>query len=146
MPIARPTQIDHVQPSIKAKYKVLTTAPLKLLEQLAINHVEERVEELFAIGGERNLTGQQTVDLLELAAYADIMCHPIEYPLRKACLKRVRAQMENSNVKHAIEWIRNSYECSISDETLPLGFDNDMLQESVSGGMREYATKLACPL
>jgi len=40
------------------------------------------------------IDGQRTIKLLEIACYADIVCHQVEYPLRVATLEYVRANLD----------------------------------------------------
>jgi len=74
--------------------------------------------------------GQRTVEMLELAAYADVTCHSIEWPLRLSTLDFVRSRLDRSEITRSIEWIRDSYKCRLA---------NKILADSMELRMREYA-------
>lgn len=56
------------------------------------------------------IDGQRAIRLLEIACYADIVCHPVEYPLRVATLDYIKANMDSSSVLDSLNWIRTSYQ------------------------------------
>ena len=55
---------------------------------------------------------------LERAAFADLMCHPLESQLPSWTLQKIRAQSSNPLVLKELERIRDSYVPSQSPETL----------------------------
>ena len=59
------------------------------------------------------MDGQRAVRLLEIAAYADIVCHPVEYPLRVATLDYIKEKIDSSGVRDSLNWIRSSYKSGL---------------------------------
>ncbi|MEM9588538.1 MAG: hypothetical protein AAGA03_14735 [Planctomycetota bacterium] len=91
------------------------------------------IERLLAESTPIPLNGQRTVQLLELAAFADVTCHRIESPLLSSTLRCVASSSEQADVARSIEWISSSYECRFGD---------DLLRDAMDHRMREYARML----
>ncbi len=73
------------------------------------------------------LDGQRTIRLLEIACYADVMCHSIEYPLRVATSTTFESNLETEGCTRCIEM-----DSRILQERLPLdapGDDTDNSEE-----------------
>jgi len=90
------------------------------------------------------LDGQRVVELLEIACYADVQCHAVEYPLRIATLDYVRDNLDAPDVRSAVKWIATSY-----DSRLPIDAPGDtegqfrgMLVQGMKIRMTEYARQL----
>ncbi len=62
--------------------------------------------------------------LLETAAYADLMCHPLENPLRTWTLEYVGAYADSADIRGELERIRDNYKSEIGTETLFDAMDN----------------------
>lgn len=93
------------------------------------------------------IDGQQTIRLLEIACYADIMCHSIEYPLRVATLDYVESNVNTEGVRDALKWICESYKSDLpldapGDDT---GQFRGMLVESMRHRLVDYARELLNP-
>ena len=58
--------------------------------------------------------------MLEIACYADVQCHAVEYPLRVATLDYVRDNLDSPDVRSAVRWIASSY-----DSQLPMDAPGD---------------------
>ena len=90
------------------------------------------------------IDGQRVLSLMEIACYADVMCHGIEYPLRVATLDYVKDNVDSQDVQDALNWIRSSYRSS-----LPLNSPGDekgefrgVLVESMQIRLTAYANEL----
>ena len=90
------------------------------------------------------LDGQQVIKLLEIACYADVQCHAVEYPLRVATLDYVRDNLDSPDVRSAVRWIASSY-----DSQLPMDAPGDteghlkgMLVRAMNVRMTQYAIQL----
>jgi hypothetical protein len=149
----RPTSVSPVDPTGDAApvnlpvYTVLTKPPDADLDWMAADYPSENeqfrrrwAEDAAAFPTD----GQRVIELLEIACYADVMCHRIEYPLRVATLDHVRANIRGEKVADALRWIRTSY-----DSKLPLDTPGDdtgqthgILVQGMQIRMREYADEL----
>lgn len=109
----------EVARSTEKPFEVLAGAPDALLDEMAWKYSGNNQEwrDAWKLDNSKTtLDGQQTMRLLEIACYADVMCHSIEYPLRVATLDYVESNLTTQSVRDALKWIRESYK---SD--LPLG-------------------------
>ena len=93
------------------------------------------------------IDGQRTVTLLEIACYADVMCHTIEYPLRVATHDYIRDNLANPDVRKSLDWIASSYHSDLparspGDEE---GVFDGVLIKSMEARMTEYANQLLKP-
>lgn len=90
------------------------------------------------------LDGQRTIDLLEAACYADVMCDPVEYHLRTATLNYIKQNMQSADVTNAVKWVADSYESSLplDDSNEESRHDSDALVRAMNLRMAEYATLL----
>ena len=93
------------------------------------------------------IDGQRTVTLLEIACYADVMCHAIEFPLRVATHDYVRDNLGNPDVRKSLDWIISSYQSDLparspGDED---GVFDGVLIKSMKIRMTEYANQLLKP-
>ena len=90
------------------------------------------------------IDGQKTIEILEIACYADVVCHRIEYPLRIATLDYVRNHLETPGVRESLEWIRTSYKSGlpmeVPDDTA--GDFTGALVQSMKTRLTEYANDL----
>ena len=91
-----------------------------------------------------SIDGQRTIRLLEVACYADVMCHAVEHPLRVATHDYIRENLDNPEVRNSLNWILTSY-----NSGLPLGAPDDdtgafkgMLVNAMKVRMTEYANEL----
>ena len=90
------------------------------------------------------IDGQKTIEFLEIAGYADVICHRIEYPLRIATLDYIRSHLETLGVRESLEWIRTSYTCGLPME-VPGDTSGDFtgaLVQSMKTRLTEYANDL----
>ncbi|MGV3484234.1 MAG: hypothetical protein ACO1RT_07440 [Planctomycetaceae bacterium] len=90
------------------------------------------------------MDGQRAIELLEMACYADVICHPVEYPLRVATLDYVRENLDNPGLRDAIRWIRSAYKSGLpldapGDES---GVFKGVLVQSMKIRMTAYANEL----
>jgi len=128
-------------------YAVLTEAPTAVLDEWAEKYfVNERqwYDEWEQHHSTNPIDGQGIVHLLEIACYADVTCHKIEYPARKATHDFIRKHLEAPEVLKALNWIRTSYESGLpldepGDETGQL---KGMLVEAMRIRMKNYAKQL----
>lgn len=87
---------------------------------------------------------QRIVTLLEVACYADVMCHRVEYPLRVATLDYVKSNLDAPETQNALAWIRESYQSGLpldapGDET---GEFRGMLVKAMRARLNEYAKRV----
>jgi len=87
---------------------------------------------------------QRIVTLLEVACYADVMCHRVEYPLRVATLDYVKSNLDAPETQNALAWIRESYQSGLpldapGDET---GEFRGMLVKAMRGRLVAYAKRV----
>lgn len=93
------------------------------------------------------IDGQEAIRLLELACYADVTCHPIEYPLRVATLDYIESKLTTEDVRDALNWVRVSYRSGLpldapGDDTVQF---RGMLVDSMKIRMVDYAKELLNP-
>lgn len=90
------------------------------------------------------IDGQKTIEILEIACYADVICHRIEYPLRIATLDYVRNHLKTPGVRESLEWIRTSYKSGLSMEVPgdTAGEFTGALVQSMKTRLTEYANDL----
>ena len=78
---------EESNPSTSSSYIVLTDPPDAILDVMASKYAGENQhwrDEWTRDNSSIPIDGQRTIRLLELACYADVTCHPVEYPLRVA--------------------------------------------------------------
>ena len=106
-------------------YTVLTVFPDRQLDELAHKYSGQSRE-----GGSKynwqaawkldhaktQPDGQRTIELLEIACYADVMCHSVEYPLRIATHDTIQDNLNNPDVRAALEWVRTSYQSGLPQD------------------------------
>ncbi|TWT59795.1 hypothetical protein [Rubinisphaera italica] len=147
---AKPARTDAPNtaiPTTAVSYQVLTDAPVEILDELASKYtgdLEQWRGEWIQSNSTTMLDGQSTIRLLEIACYADVMCHPIEYPLRVVTHDFIREHMELPEVRSSLEWIRSSYNSGLPFKKPgdAIGNFDGMLVESMNSRMREYANQL----
>jgi hypothetical protein len=135
---------------VRTDYKTLTKPPDEALDKMTPsypNDFDAFRTQWMGMASAKPLDGQRAIELLEIACYADLMCHTIEYPLRVATLDYIKANTRTADVLDALKWISLSYE---SD--LPLDSPNDesgqmrgILVESMKIRMGDYAEELLNP-
>ena len=140
------TPADQTQ----AKYKTLTERPDATLDSIRSSYPEE-FDKFYAEWIEKAsaspLDGQRAIKLLEVACYADVMCHPTEYFLRIATLDYIEQNMQAADVVDALKWVSQSYKSE-----LPLDEPNDesgqlrgITVDAMNIRMVEYAKELLDP-
>jgi hypothetical protein len=149
-PAPRALAQPEVARSTEKLFEVLTDAPDAILDEMASKYSGNNQEwrDAWKLDNSKStLDGQRTIRLLEIACYADVMCHSIEYPLRVATLDYVESNLATEGVRDALNWIRESYK---SD--LPLDAPGDdtgqfrrMLVDSMRIRMVDYAKELLNP-
>lgn len=140
-------QTDHIESRL---YTVLIEPPDSTLDKIVVmlssskSDPRQQLLEQFASSA---IDGQRAVSMLELACYADLQCHSVEYPLRIATIDFVRENLDSPSVRNAVNWIRESYE-----SRLPLDAPGDeaehfkgALVQSMKIRMTEYANELLQP-
>jgi hypothetical protein len=144
--LAQDKGISRVQPN----YPLLTEPPDNVLDRMASSY-PQGVKEFRIAWTEQTssipLDGQRAIELLEIACYADAICHAVEYPLRVATLDYIEANLQNIEILEAVQWIPKSYRSH-----LPLNAPNDdnehlrgLLVESMNHRMVDYAEELLNP-
>ena len=138
--------IARVQPD----YKLLTEPPDNVLDRMASSYPRGFNEFRIAWTEQTSsipLDGQRAIELLEVACYADAMCHAVEYPLRIATLDYIEANLQNTEILEAVQWIPKLYRSQ-----LPLNAPDDdneqlrgLLVESMNHRMVDYAEELLNP-
>ena len=133
-----------------SSYAVLTRLPDDTLDQLQAQYPSSF--DAFRSAWIENasaspLEGQRAIELLEIACYADVTCHPIESPLRVATLEYLAANMKTSGVLDALKWVRHSYESGLPLDTPgdDAGQMRGILAESMNIRMHEYSEDLLKP-
>lgn len=104
------------------------------------NQILDRVNRSPAIP----VDAQRIITLMEVACYADVMCHRVEYPLRVATLDYVKSNLDVPGTQKALAWIRESYKSGLpldapDDET---GEFRGLLVKSMRGRLNEYAKQM----
>ncbi len=128
-------------------YAVLLAPPVELLDQMATSYKGNNEQWRIAWKLDNSsipIDGQRTVRLLEIACYADIVCHSVEYPLRVATHEYIKENLYTSDVRYALRWIRTSYKSSLplegpGDES---GDFNGMVIQAMNTRLREFANEL----
>ncbi len=135
-----PPQADHL-------YKVLSKPPDAILDEW--NRIYSSNNKLWRQEWTDDVStvpidGQRTIELLEIACYADIVCHPVEYPLRVATLEYVGANLDSPDVVNALYWIRTSYRSGFPVDAPgdDPGDFRGLLVQSMKTRLTEYATLL----
>jgi hypothetical protein len=132
------------------RYTVMTEPPDAVLSRMEFDYARDNQEFRRRWVGEAAalpLDGQRAIELLEVACYADVMCHRIEYPLRVATLGYIEENMRTADVEVAVRWVQSSYESDLpvespGDET---GKFRGLLVEAMGIRMAEYAEELLQP-
>ena len=140
----------EVARSTDKPFKVLRGAPDALLDEMARKYSSNNQEwrDAWKLDNSKTaLDGQQTIRLLEIACYADVTCHGIDYPLRVTTLDYVASNLKTQGVRDALKWIRESYKSDLpidapGDDT---GQFRGMLVESMRIRMVGYAKELLNP-
>ena len=135
---------------VQLDYKLLTEPPDDVLDRMASSFPRGFQEFRTAWTEQASsmpLNGQRAIELLEVACYADVMCHAVEYPLRVATLDYIEANLQITEILDAVQWIPKSY-----SSHLPLNATNDdneqwrgLLVESMNHRMVDYAEELLNP-
>lgn len=104
------------------------------------NQILDRVNQSPAVP----IDAQRIISLMEVACYADVMCHRVEYPLRVATLDYVKSNLDAPGTPNALAWIRESYQSGLpldvpGDET---GEFRGMLVKAMRGRLNEYAKQV----
>lgn len=135
---------------VQLDYKLLTEPPDNVLDTMDSSYPRGFNE--FRVAwteqtSSKPLNGQRAIELLEVACYADMMCHAVEYPLRVATLDYIEANLKNTEILKAIQWIPKSYRSH-----LPLNSPNDdneqfrgLLVETMNHRMVDYSEELLNP-
>jgi hypothetical protein len=131
-------------------FTALKDAPDALLDEMASKYSGNNQEwrDAWKLDNSKtNIDGQQAIRLLEIACYADIICHRIEYPLRVATLDFVESNLTNEDVRDAVNWVRESYKSDLPLDTPgdDTGQFRGMLVESMKIRMADYAKELLNP-
>jgi hypothetical protein len=144
---ARVDSLGRVVEATEESYAVIRKTPDAILDEMSSRYSGNDQEWTDAWNRENSTThidGQRTVLLLEIACYADVICHPIEYRLRVVTHAFVREHLDHPEVRNALIWIRSSYRSE-----LPLDAPGDdagdfkgILVESMKSRMKEYANEL----
>jgi hypothetical protein len=132
------------------QYVVLREEPNSVLERLATEYPSD-FQEFCRLWTETassvELNGERTVELLEIASFADVTCHPVEYRLRVATLDYIESAIDRPGVVEALQWIKSSYKSGLPHE-VP-GDDGGQFRglqvESMNIRMRNYASELLSP-
>lgn len=136
-----PLQADH------SAYKVLSEPPDAILDEWNTTYSSDNkvwrkdwTDDVSTVP----IDGQRTIELLEIACYADIVCHHVEYPLRVATLEYIGANLDSPDVVNALSWICTSYSSGFPVEAPgddPGGF-RELLVQSMKTRLTEYAVLL----
>lgn len=97
-------------------YAVLSDPPDTILDEMASRYSGNNKQwrsEWKEDNSSIPIDGQRALRLLEIAGYADVVCHPIEYPLRVATLDYIKANIDSSGVRDSLKWILTSNKCGL---------------------------------
>lgn len=126
-------------------HPILPYAIKQLQEDEKISpEVAEQVLDRVHQSPEVPVDAQRIVTLLEVACYADVMCHRVESPLRVATLDYVKSNLDAPGNQNALAWIRESYQSGLpldwpGDET---GEFRGMLVKAMRGRLVTYANQV----
>jgi hypothetical protein len=142
--------MHEVAEKTEKSFMVLKDSPDALLDEMASKYPGNNQEWRDAWKLDNSMIkidGQHAIRLLEIASYADVSCHPIEYPLRVATLDFVESNLTTGDVRDALIWVRDSYKSDLPLDTP--GDDNGqlrgMLVDSMKIRMSRYAKELLNP-
>lgn len=149
-PAPRVRAQPEVAQATDKSFAVLKVAPDAILDEMAGKYTgsNQQWRDAWKLDNSKTaLDGQQTIRLLEIACYADVICHSIEYPLRVATLDYVESNLTTEGVRDALKWIRESYKSNLpldapGDDT---GQFRGWLVESMRIRMVDYAKELLSP-
>ena len=138
---------DATSETARHSWSVLSDPPDEMLDEMASKYSSDKKQwrnEWKQDTSSTPMDGQRALTLLEIACYADVMCHPVEYRLRDATLDYIRENLESLDVRNSLVWIRTSYK-----SRLPLvspGDENEDFKGALVEGMKirltEYANSL----
>ncbi len=138
----------EVQTGTKSvSYEALSSPPDAILDEMDLKYSgdnkqwrKEWKEDNSAIP----IDGQRVLYLLEVACYADNVCHRIEYPLRVATLDYVKENLTSSGVTDALQWIRSSYKSGLPQEVPgdEKGDFSGMIVDAMNVRLVEYANEV----
>ena len=149
-PSSRLSARPEVEQATEKSFAVLTVAPDAILDEMASKYSgnNQQWRDAWKLDNSKTtLDGPQTIRLLEIACYADVMCHPIEYPLRVATLDYIESSLTTKDVRDALKWVRESYISGLPVDTPgdDTGQFRGMLMESMRIRMVDYANELLNP-
>lgn len=140
-------QSSETSPRALSQYPVLREEPINVLKRLATEYPSD-LHEFRRLWIENattvELDGTRTVELLEIASFADLTCHPVEYRLRVATLDFIESRMDKPGVLESLQWIKSSYKSGFPEE-VPGDDQGQFLGlqvESMNIRMKEYASEL----
>jgi len=131
----------------RSAYKVLSKPPDAILDEWDTTYSsdnklwrKEWTDDVSTVP----IDGQRTIELLEIACYADNVCHHVEYPLRVATLEYIGANLDSPDVVNALNWIRTSYSSGFPVDAPgdDPGDFRGLLVQSMKTRLTEYATLL----
>ncbi len=134
-------------PTKQVTYEVLTERPDALLDKMTSLFSSDRSKwnsEFKSAYAMSSISGERTVELLEIACYADVECHSFENPLRVATLDYIKENLHSPDVRKSLQWIRTSYESSLPIEAPGdvEGLFKSVLVQAMKIRMTEYANDL----
>lgn len=146
----RVTAQPEVARATEKSFVLLTDTPDALLNEMAAKYFGNNQEwgDAWKLDNAKTtIDGQEAIRLLEIACYADVTCHPIEYPLRVAALDYVESNLTTEDVRDALIWVRESYRSGLPLDTLgdDIGQFRGMVVESMKLRMADYAKELLNP-
>ncbi len=112
---------------------VIDEVKQKNLQQQRVNQLTELSVAIQKSHASVSIHPNEVRRLLEVAAYADVTCHDIEYPLRVWTLEHVADFADTSSVRAELERLKSSYASAFQDE---------LLKVSMESRVREYARGL----
>lgn len=115
----------------------------KKLSPESAEQISKRIDQSPAV----TIDAQRILTLMEIACYADVMCHKMEYPVRKSTLDYVKSNIDSQGTREVLHWIRTSYQSG-----LPLDFPGDdtgefhgALVKAMKARLVGYANQLLAP-
>ena len=134
----------------QSRYVVLTDPPDALLDRMASEYPFDNREFRRRWTEEASaapLDSKRVIELLEIACYADVTCHRVEYPLRVATLEHIAANSHAADVRDALHWIQASYQSGLPIDSPgdTAGHFRGVLVQSMRLRMDEYAGELLRP-
>jgi hypothetical protein len=138
---------EYEAQSRHSSYDLLTESPDAILNEMASKYSKDNQQWQNEWTQDVSVTpidGKKAIRLLEIACYADVVCHRVEYPLCVATLDYIRSKLDSPDVRDALHWILSSYHSGLPLDAHgdDVGHFKGLLVQSMKIRLTEYANEL----